>query len=132
MALVSKTVKKLTKIHKTVRKSQLKLAPANREGALLLPIGWRQLQLNLYCSHVILTINQPVDYMAWGFMIFMWGVDITRAIGRVGLKVEPVLGPKQAILSTQPFQWPKYLMYLPCIKILTAKCHIKKQVHWYF
>ena len=29
-------------------------------------------------------------------MIFMLGVDITRAIGRVGLKVETVLGPKQA------------------------------------
>ena len=45
------------------------------------------------------TINQNVDYMARGFMSFMQGVDITRAIGRVGLKVEPVLGllvPKQA------------------------------------
>ena len=50
-------------------------------------------------------------------MSFMWGVDITQAIGRVGLKVEPVLGPeialtvaqspKQERLSTQPFQWPK-------------------------
>ena len=27
-------------------------------------------------------------------MIFMWGLDITWAIGRVGLKVEPVLGPE--------------------------------------
>ena len=45
----------------------------------------------------LITINQPVDYMAWGFMIFMRGVDITRAIGRVGLKVdEPVLGPEIA------------------------------------
>ena len=26
-------------------------------------------------------------------MSFMRGVDITQAIGRVGLKVEPVLGP---------------------------------------
>ena len=34
--------------------------------------------------------------MAWGFMIFMWGVDITRAIGRVGLKVGPVMGPEIA------------------------------------
>jgi len=48
----------------------------------------------------MLTINQPVDYMVWGFMIFMRGVDIMRAIGRVGMKVEPVLGPKQARLST--------------------------------
>ena len=29
-------------------------------------------------------------------MSFMWGVDITRAIGRVGLKVQPVLGPEIA------------------------------------
>ena len=29
-------------------------------------------------------------------MSFMLGVDITRAIGRVGLKVEPVLGPEIA------------------------------------
>ena len=43
-----------------------------------------------------LTINQTVDYMARGFMSFMRGVDITRAFGRVGLKVEPVLGPEIA------------------------------------
>ena len=43
---------------------------------------------------LIITINQTVDYMARGFMSFMWGIDITRAIGRVGLKVEPVLGPE--------------------------------------
>ena len=41
-------------------------------------------------------INQTVDYMARGFMIFMRGVDITRGIGRVLLKVEPVLGPEIA------------------------------------
>ena len=41
----------------------------------------------------ILTMNKTVDYMARGFMR---GVDITRAIGRVGLKVEPVLGPEIA------------------------------------
>jgi len=34
--------------------------------------------------------------MARGFMSFMQGVDITRAIGRVGLKVKPVLGPEIA------------------------------------
>jgi len=34
--------------------------------------------------------------MARGFMSFMRGVDITQAIGRVGLKVEPVLGPEIA------------------------------------
>ena len=44
----------------------------------------------------ILTINQTVDYMARGFMIFMRGIDITRGIGRVLLKVEPVLGPEIA------------------------------------
>ena len=45
---------------------------------------------------LILTINQPVDYMARAFMILMRGKDITWAIGRVGLKVEPVLGPEIA------------------------------------
>ena len=46
-------------------------------------------------THII-TINQPVDYMARDFMILMRGLDITRAIGRVALKVEPVLGPEIA------------------------------------
>ncbi len=41
-------------------------------------------------------INQPVEYMVQGFIIFMWGVDIMRGIGRVLLKVEPVLGPEIA------------------------------------
>ena len=36
--------------------------------------------------------------MALGFMIFMRGVDITQAIGRVGLKVSPVLGPNRTHL----------------------------------
>ncbi len=44
-----------------------------------------------------ITINHTVDYMAQGFMSFMRGVDITRAIGRVGLKVQPVLGPEIAL-----------------------------------
>ena len=44
--------------------------------------------------YLLLTINHTVDYMARGFMSFIRGVDITRAIGRVGLKVEPVLGPE--------------------------------------
>ena len=55
----------------------------------------------------VITINEPVDYMERAVMILMRGKDITRAIGRVGLKVEAVLGPEQARLSTQPFQWPK-------------------------
>jgi len=41
----------------------------------------------------ILTINHTVDDMVRGFMIFMRGIDITWGIGRVLLKVEPVLGP---------------------------------------
>ena len=44
----------------------------------------------------IITINQTVDYMDRAFMSFMRGVNITRAIGRVGLKVEPVLGTEIA------------------------------------
>ena len=39
--------------------------------------------------------------MARGFMIFMRGVDITRAIGRVGMKVEPVLGPDVSVIWAQ-------------------------------
>ena len=31
-----------------------------------------------------------------GFMILMWGLDITWAIGRVALKVKPVFGPEIA------------------------------------
>ena len=37
--------------------------------------------------------------MARGFMILMRGVDIMRAIGRVALKVEPVLGPAECDLG---------------------------------
>ena len=43
-----------------------------------------------------ITINQTVDYMAPGFMIFMRWIDITQGIERVLLKVEPVLGPEIA------------------------------------
>ena len=43
---------------------------------------------------MVLTISQPVDYMAQAFMILIRGKDIMRAIGRVGLKVKPVLGPE--------------------------------------
>ena len=45
-------------------------------------------------SRSSLTINQTADYMGRGFMIFMQGVDITWGIGRILLKVEPVLGPE--------------------------------------
>ena len=61
--------------------------------------------------------------MALAVIILMRGKDITQAIGRVGLKVEPVLGPEIARATVMSF---------PCIKIITAKRHIKKQVHWYF
>jgi len=64
---------------------------------------------HLLAISVIVTINQPADYM--GFMILKRGVDVTQAIGRVALKVEPFMGPelgtKLARLSMQPFQWPK-------------------------
>ena len=66
---------------------------------------------------MLLTINEPVDYMARAVIILMRGKDIMRAIGRVGFKVEPVLGPEIA-LATASAIW--------------AKRHIKKQVHWYF
>ena len=49
---------------------------------------------------MIITINEPVDYMARAVMIFRRGKDITQAIGRVGLKVEPVLGPEIAQATT--------------------------------
>ena len=50
------------------------------------------LQSNMF----IITINEPVDYMARAVMMLMRGKDIKRAIGRVGLKVEHVLGPEIA------------------------------------
>jgi len=33
---------------------------------------------------IVITINEPVDYMARAVMILMRGKDITQAIGRVG------------------------------------------------
>jgi len=56
---------------------------------ILFVLIWIKLLINLFF------------YMALGFMIF-----ITLAIVRVLLKVSPVLGPKQAQLSTKPFQCP--------------------------
>ena len=46
---------------------------------------------------IFINIYHTVDYMARGFMSFMRGVDITGSIGRVGLKVEPVLGPEMYV-----------------------------------
>ena len=57
-----------------------------------------QSKISTEVSVYILTINHTVDYMARGFMIFMRGIDITRVIGRVLLKVEPVLGPETSTL----------------------------------
>ena len=42
---------------------------------------------------LFITINHTIDYMERGIMIFRRGIDITRGIGWVVLKVEPVLGP---------------------------------------
>ena len=75
----------------------------------------------------VITINEPVDYMAHAVMILMREKDITRVIGKVGLKVKPVLG--QTFNTTLTMA---QVMSLPHIKIITAKHHIKKQVHWYF
>jgi len=50
--------------------------------------------LSYLFSFVLIWIKLPINlffYMALGFMIFMRGVDITWGIGRVLLKVEPVL-----------------------------------------
>jgi len=81
--------------------------------------------------------------MARAVMILMRGKDIMRAIGRVGLKVEPALGPEITQATALRFG-PKtgetfnptlpmaQVMSLPRIKIITAKRHIKKQVYWYF
>ena len=62
----------------------------------------------------ILTINEPVDYMAWAVLILMLGKDILRAIGR---------------------SWPPLpiaqVTSLPRSKIKRGKRHIrKKQIHW--
>ena len=40
--------------------------------------------LGLLKTRSILTINEPVDYMAWAVMILMRVKDITWAIGMVG------------------------------------------------
>ena len=50
--------------------------------------------------------------MARGFMSFMRGVDITRAIGRVSLKVEPVLGPEIAQRNVR-LRWIKFQHTVP-------------------
>ena len=54
-----------------------------------------------------IAINHTVDYMARGFMIFMRGIDITQGIGRVLLKVSPVLGLEIALATLLRFQGPK-------------------------
>ena len=62
----------------------------------------------------LLTINLRGIYTAPCVMIFMRGIDITRGIGRVLLKVEPVLGPEIARTLPMP-----QVMSIPRIKIIT-------------
>ena len=58
---------------------------------------------------LVITINEPVDYMAWALMILMRGKDIMRAIGRACLA---------------------QVMSLPRSKTIKGKGNVKKQVHW--
>ena len=51
--------------------------------------------------------------MALGFMSFMRGLDITLAIGRVGLKVKPVLGPEIARVTASAIWAQKSKMSKP-------------------
>ena len=53
------------------------------------------------------------DYMAQGFMILMRGLDITRAIGRVALKIKLVLGPKIA-RATASSIWAQNRRVIQC------------------
>ena len=70
--------------------------------------------------------------MAWGFMSFMRGVDITWAIGRVGLKVEPVLGPEIARATASAIWAQNRRDFQRNHQNHKAQRHIKKQVDWYF
>ena len=74
------------------------------------------------CSGII-TINQTVDYMARG-------VDITRAIGRVGLKVKPVLGPEiaQALRHIFNSVINSYFKFVYC----ACYAHISNRVLFYY
>ena len=51
------------------------------------------LALRSETNHTTLTINLRGIYTAPCIMILMWGIHITWAIGRIVLKVSPVLGP---------------------------------------
>jgi len=62
---------------------------------------------NITQLFVILTFNHTVDFMVRGNIIFMRVVDITRDIGRVLLKVEPVLGTEIAIATLVQIQGQK-------------------------
>ena len=52
-------------------------------------------------------------------MIFMWGVDIKRAIGRVGLKVEPVLGPEIGNWEFGPKTGETFSPTLPMAQVMS-------------
>ena len=67
-----------------------------------------------------LTSNQTVDYVARGFMIFMQGVDITRAIGRVGLKVSPVFGPNRTRCRSGPKTGLTFKPTLPMARVMST------------
>jgi len=80
-------------------------------------------------TSIILTINEPVDYMAQAVMILMRGKDITWAIGRVGHESQDFFWPETAQKSLD-FHGPTLpmaqVMSLPRIKIISSKRHIKK------
>ena len=63
--------------------------------------------------------------MARGFMSFMRGVDITWAIGRVGLKGEPVLGPEIARVTASAIWAQNRPIELPQVMDTAAyiQCH---------
>ena len=63
--------------------------PPGPIGHFLKPFGKRKKNYR----EVIITINQTVDYMARGIMIFMRGVDIMRGIGRGFVESRACFGP---------------------------------------
>ena len=56
--------------------------------ALILALQWERASWGSFCiipgQCYIITINEPVDYMAWAVMILMAGKDIMLTIGRGG------------------------------------------------
>ena len=81
-------------------------------------------ELGIVTFESVITINEPVDYMARAIMILMRGKDITQAIGRVGLKVEPVY------FQPNPSNGQSNVFALH--QNHKGQVPYKKQVHWYF